>query len=111
MAAFPLAEAKNLRYVVRPHHVSILGDSSGLRHLHGQHHHKIKSVKILGFTSSKSLVELTCHVVFFFCARTCHVVENIKSRELLTLEAHQSSLKCSVPDHNCSKCSPLPIGS
>lgn len=100
MAAFPLAEAKNLRYVVRPHHVSILGDSSGLRHLHGQHHHKIKSVKILGFTSSKSLVELTCHVV-----------ENIKSRELLTLEAHQSSLKCSVPDHNCSKCSPLPIGS
>lgn len=79
-------------------HVSILGDPSGLRHLRGQHHHKIKSVKILGFTSSKSLVELTCHVV-----------ENITSLELLTLEAHQSTVRCSVPAHNCRKCSPLPI--
>ncbi|KAF8684397.1 hypothetical protein HU200_044290 [Digitaria exilis] len=56
-------------------------DPSDMRHMPEQQHHNIKSVKILGFTSSKSLVELTCHVV-----------ENITSLE-----------------HNCSRCSTLPI--
>ncbi|CAN6320739.1 unnamed protein product [Urochloa humidicola] len=79
-------------------HVSIFGDPSDLRQMRGQHHHKIKCVEILGFTSSKSLVELTCHVV-----------ENMPSLERLTLEAHQSSFRCSVPGDNCSKCSELPI--
>ncbi|GJM94680.1 hypothetical protein PR202_ga11350 [Eleusine coracana subsp. coracana] len=40
-------------------HVSIFTDPSDLRK--GQQHHKMKRVKILGFTSAKSLVELTCH--------------------------------------------------
>ena len=79
-------------------HFSILEDPSDLRQMREQHHHKLKSVKILGFTSSKSLIELTCHVA-----------ENITSLERLTLEAHQSSFRCYLPDHNCSKCSPLPI--
>lgn len=79
-------------------HVSVLVDPSDMRHMPEQQHHNIKSVKILGFTSSKSLVELTCHVV-----------ENITSLERLTLEAHQSSLRCSVPADNCSRCSTLPI--
>ncbi|OEL13470.1 hypothetical protein BAE44_0025511, partial [Dichanthelium oligosanthes] len=62
------------------------------------HHHKIKSVKILGFTSSKSLVELTCQVV-----------ENIASLERLTLEAHQISLRCSVPDHTVASALHYPL--
>uniref|UniRef100_K3YBZ5 At1g61320/AtMIF1 LRR domain-containing protein n=1 Tax=Setaria italica TaxID=4555 RepID=K3YBZ5_SETIT len=79
-------------------HISIFTDPLDLRKMPGQQHHKMKRVKILEFTSAKSLVELTCHIV-----------ESITSLERLTLEAHQSSFKCYVPTHNCSKCSPLPI--
>ena len=53
-------------------HVSIFTDPSDLRK--GQQHHKMKRVKILGFTSANSLVELTCHFL-----------ESITSLEHLTL--------------------------
>jgi hypothetical protein len=79
-------------------HVSILTDPPNLRRAREQHHHRIKKVKILGFSSAKSLVELACHVV-----------ESITSLECLTLETHQNFFKCYVPEDNCSKCSALPI--
>ncbi|RLM87111.1 hypothetical protein C2845_PM04G23880 [Panicum miliaceum] len=82
----------------RMEHVSILEDPSDLRQMQEQNHHKLKSVEILGFTSSESLIELACHAA-----------ENVTSLERLTLEAHQSPLRCYLPDHNCSKCSTLPI--
>jgi hypothetical protein len=67
-------------------HVSIFTDPSGLRKMQGQQHHKMKTVKILGFTSAKSLVELTFHIV-----------ESMTSLECLTLETHQSSSRCFEP--------------
>jgi hypothetical protein len=63
-----------------------------------QHHHRIKNVKILNFSSAKSLVELACHVV-----------EHMTSLECLTLETYQSTFRCHVPEHKCIKCSPLAI--
>ncbi|CAL4972687.1 unnamed protein product [Urochloa decumbens] len=78
-------------------HASIFTNPLDLRTMQGQQHHKMKRVKILGFTSAKSLVELTCHIV-----------ESITSLEHLTLEAIQSSFRCSVPAHKRRKCSPLP---
>ncbi|CAN6310494.1 unnamed protein product [Urochloa humidicola] len=79
-------------------HVSIFTDSSDLRKVEGQQHHKMKRVNILGFTSARSLIELTCHFV-----------ESITSLERLTLQAHQSSFRCSVPIYKTNECSPLPI--
>jgi len=79
-------------------HVSIFTDPSNLRKMQGHQHHKVKRVKILGFTSARRLIELTCHVV-----------ESIVSLERLTLQAHQSSFMCSVPFHKTGKCSSFPI--
>jgi hypothetical protein len=79
-------------------HISIFADPLDLRKMPGQQHHKMKRVEILGFTSAKSLVELTCHIV-----------ESVTSLQRLTLEAHQSSFRCSVPAHKRRKCSELPI--
>ncbi|KAG0519719.1 hypothetical protein BDA96_08G010500 [Sorghum bicolor] len=79
-------------------HVSIFSDLSDLRKIQGQQHHKMKTVKILGFTSAKSLIELTCHIV-----------ESMASLECLTLETYQSSSKCFEPADRSNECSPLPI--
>ena len=79
-------------------HVSIFTDPSDLRKIQGQQHHKLRRVKIRGFMSARSLVELTCHFL-----------ESITSLERLTLETYQSRIKCSVPAHRSLKCSPLPI--
>ncbi|CAM0145663.1 unnamed protein product [Urochloa decumbens] len=79
-------------------HVSIFTDPSDLRKMQGQQHHKMKRVKILGFTSARSLIELTCHIV-----------ESTTSLGRLTLETHQSCSRCSVPAHKTSKCSALPV--
>ncbi|XP_062229423.1 putative F-box/LRR-repeat protein At3g49150 [Phragmites australis] len=80
-------------------HVSIFTDPSDLRRMREQHHHKMKSMKIRGFSSAKSLVELTCHVV-----------ESVTSLECLTLETCQSSLRCWLPGNKSGKCTPLPMG-
>ena len=79
-------------------HVSVFTDPSDLRKMQGHQHHKMKRVKVLGFTSAKSLVEFTCHFV-----------ESITSLEHLTLESYQSCARCSVPAHKSRKCSPLPV--
>ncbi|CAL4918895.1 unnamed protein product [Urochloa decumbens] len=44
------------------HHESVLGHSSHWRQM-DEHHSSLKSVKIIGFSSAKSLVELTCYIL------------------------------------------------
>ena len=44
-------------------HASVFEDSSSLRQINEHNYCCLKSVKISGFTSAKSLVELTCHVL------------------------------------------------
>ncbi|XP_062181963.1 uncharacterized protein LOC133886238 isoform X3 [Phragmites australis] len=80
----------------RMEHVSIFADPADLRQMRELHHHNLKSVKITGFCSAKSLVELTCHIV-----------ESITSLECLTLEAPQSILRCCAPYNKSGKCSPM----
>lgn len=79
-------------------HVSIIRDPSDLRRMTEQRHDKLKIVEMLGFSSAKSLVELTCHIA-----------ECLTSLECLKLEACQSSFRCSGPENKGSKCSPLPV--
>ena len=79
-------------------HVSIFTDPSDLRKIQGQQHHKLRRVKIRGFMSARSLVELTCHFL-----------ESITSLEHLTLESYQSRPRCCVPANKRRKCFPLPI--
>uniref|UniRef100_A0A0E0C777 At1g61320/AtMIF1 LRR domain-containing protein n=1 Tax=Oryza meridionalis TaxID=40149 RepID=A0A0E0C777_9ORYZ len=59
----------------RMEHDVISEDSSHLRQMPGHHHDTIKNVKIIGFCSAKSMVELTCHIL-----------ENATSLEGLTLD-------------------------
>ncbi|KAF7066379.1 hypothetical protein CFC21_072373 [Triticum aestivum] len=69
-------------------HESVIRNASQLRRLPQQRHTSLKSVTIVGFSSAKSLVELTCHIV-----------ENATSLERLTLDTShgcQSSGGCSV---------------
>ncbi|KAE8782508.1 hypothetical protein D1007_44175 [Hordeum vulgare] len=75
--ACPVLETFNL--VVsqdRMKHNSVLGDpSSRLRQMPEYQHDNIKNVKITGFCSAKSMVELACHIL-----------ENATSLECLTLD-------------------------
>ncbi|KAL6870579.1 hypothetical protein ACP4OV_014427 [Aristida adscensionis] len=77
-------------------HVSIFEDTSEMRHLREQQHHNLKYVRIVGFTSAKSLIELTCHVI-----------GSATSLEWLSLEPHHSGLRCS--ERESGKCTPLPM--
>ncbi|KAM0906608.1 hypothetical protein ACQ4PT_016663 [Festuca glaucescens] len=47
----------------RMKHRSISGNCSGLRLMPERHHASINNVKIIGFCSAKSMVELTCHIL------------------------------------------------
>ncbi|XP_062182733.1 uncharacterized protein LOC133886860 isoform X2 [Phragmites australis] len=95
--AAPSLETFNLDVFQRyMEHVSIFADPADLRQMRELHHHNLKSVKITGFCSAKSLVELTCHIV-----------ESITSLECLTLEAPQSILRCCAPYNKSGKCSPM----
>uniref|UniRef100_M8BKI3 F-box domain-containing protein n=1 Tax=Aegilops tauschii TaxID=37682 RepID=M8BKI3_AEGTA len=59
----------------RMKHDSVFGDPSHLRQRREYRHENIKTVKISGFCSAKSMVELTCHIL-----------ENAASLECLTLD-------------------------
>ncbi|CAN6269567.1 unnamed protein product [Urochloa humidicola] len=76
--------------------VSVFADPADQRQMGELQHYNLRSVKITGFSSAKSLVELTCHVL-----------KSIISLECLTLEAPQSCLRCSDRDNKSGKCSPL----
>uniref|UniRef100_A0ACD5YGZ4 Uncharacterized protein n=1 Tax=Avena sativa TaxID=4498 RepID=A0ACD5YGZ4_AVESA len=78
-------------------HPSIFADPSDLRKMPEHRHDKLKNVKIVGFSSSKSLVELTCHIL-----------ESTTSLEYLTLDTTDghSPPRCSSV-HNMGKCFPI----
>jgi len=76
----------------------IFADPVDLRQMQELHHHNLRNVSITGFSSAKSLVELTCHVL-----------KSIISLECLTLEAPQSCVRCSDPANKSGKCSPLAL--
>ncbi|CAO2169773.1 unnamed protein product [Urochloa humidicola] len=67
----------------RMEHESVFGASSELRLIPEHHHCCLRNVKMTGFNSAKSLVELTCYVV-----------KNAVSLECLTLDT-LSGLRCS----------------
>ena len=56
-------------------HVSIFEDSLDLRKMPEHSYNRLKSVNIVNFSSAKSLVELTCHIL-----------ESTRSLECLTLD-------------------------
>jgi hypothetical protein len=64
-------------------HESIFGGWSQLRQMPEQHHGSLKTVKIKGFHSAKSLVELTCYIL-----------KNAKSLSCLTLDTTFGEPKC-----------------
>lgn len=72
-------------------------DAICLRQIPEHRHDKLKNVKITGFSATRSLVELICHIM-----------ENTTSLECLTLDTLCTQLRCS--DGNIDVCLP-PIGS
>ncbi|VAI33676.1 unnamed protein product [Triticum turgidum subsp. durum] len=79
-------------------HESIVGDTSHLRQMPGHHHDSLKTVKIIGFSSAKSLVELTCHII-----------ENTSSLESLTLNTTTGHPFDSCLTNNTGKCNLLGV--
>ncbi|CAL4996298.1 unnamed protein product [Urochloa decumbens] len=76
---------------------SIFRQSSYLRQMAEDQHCYLKNVKITGFTSAKSLVELTCYIL-----------KNAVSLEYLTLDTHYSSARrCSDVDSIFGRCRPV----
>uniref|UniRef100_A0A0E0KAK3 At1g61320/AtMIF1 LRR domain-containing protein n=1 Tax=Oryza punctata TaxID=4537 RepID=A0A0E0KAK3_ORYPU len=65
-----------------------------LRQIPEHWHYKLKNVKITGFGATRSLVELTCHIL-----------ENATSLECLTLDTLCTQIRCS--DGNIDVCLPL----
>uniref|UniRef100_A0A0D9Z405 Uncharacterized protein n=1 Tax=Oryza glumipatula TaxID=40148 RepID=A0A0D9Z405_9ORYZ len=65
-----------------------------LRQIPEHRHDKLKNVKITGFSATRSLVELICHIM-----------ENTTSLECLTLDTLCTQLRCS--DGNIDVCLPL----
>jgi hypothetical protein len=61
------------------------------------HNDKLKCVQILSFSSARSLVELTCHIV-----------ESATSLECLTLDSTHGLVRCSV--NKVGRCMPLRRG-
>uniref|UniRef100_A0A8R7QHD3 At1g61320/AtMIF1 LRR domain-containing protein n=1 Tax=Triticum urartu TaxID=4572 RepID=A0A8R7QHD3_TRIUA len=75
---------------------SVLAESShDLRQMPGHVHRNIKDVFIIGFCSAKSMVELTCHML-----------ENAKSLEYLTLNT-SSNPEISCSDSENGRCLPM----
>jgi len=75
---------------------SVFADPADLRQMRELQHHNLRSLRITGFSSVKSLVELTCNIL-----------ESITSLERLTLESTQSVLRCSDRGNKSGKCFPL----
>ncbi|RLN41917.1 uncharacterized protein C2845_PM01G01880 [Panicum miliaceum] len=76
---------------------SIFRYSSDLRQMAEDHHRSLKNVKITGFSSAKSLVELTCYIL-----------KNAVSLECLALDTHDgSTLRCSDTDRIVRQCIPV----
>lgn len=72
------------RFPGRMGHVSIFEDSLDLRKMPEHSYNRLKSVNIVNFSSAKSLVELTCHIL-----------ESTRSLECLTLDTTDGVTRCS----------------
>jgi hypothetical protein len=83
-------------------HESVFGGSLQLRQIPDEQRHghlnSSKSVKIIGFSSAKSLVELTCYVL-----------KNTKSLDCLTLDTTYGDPKCDTVMSGGS-CAPMTEG-
>uniref|UniRef100_A0A0A9DJ19 F-box domain-containing protein n=1 Tax=Arundo donax TaxID=35708 RepID=A0A0A9DJ19_ARUDO len=78
-------------------HESIFADASPLRQMPEHHHGCLKSVKIIGFSSAKSLVELTCHIL-----------KTAVSLECLTLDTIYGHIRCYLKTYK--RCIPIADG-
>ncbi|OEL16618.1 hypothetical protein BAE44_0022363, partial [Dichanthelium oligosanthes] len=79
-------------FQVSMEHKSVFEDSSSLRQMPEHHHCYLRSVKMTGFSSAKSLVELTCHII-----------KNAVSLECLTLDTRHG-FSCSGEDSRGIRC-------
>ncbi|XP_037437181.1 uncharacterized protein LOC119304122 isoform X2 [Triticum dicoccoides] len=93
--ACPVLETFNLFVSQdRMKHDSVLGDpSSRLRQMPEYRHDNIKNVKIIGFCSAKSMVELACHIL-----------ENATSLECLTLDTIRAVFSIDRHIHKTGEC-------
>lgn len=74
----------------RVKHELISAGDSNMRRMPGHHHCNIKNVRIMGFCSAKSMVELTCHIL-----------ENATSLECLTLDTVYDNSSREDTDRSC----------
>ncbi|CAL4996317.1 unnamed protein product [Urochloa decumbens] len=97
--ASPSLETLSLDVPTKPMEDELVsGHSLDLRQMaEGQHRH-LKNVKITGFSSVKSLVELTCYIL-----------KNAVSLECLTLDTHYGyTMRCSDAGRESKHC--IPVG-
>ncbi|VAI25102.1 unnamed protein product [Triticum turgidum subsp. durum] len=80
----------------RMKHDSVFGDPSHLRQRREYRHENIKTVKISGFCSAKSMVELTCHIL-----------ENATSLECLMLDTIDDVDDIGRHVHETGECNPI----
>uniref|UniRef100_A0A0A9GQP7 At1g61320/AtMIF1 LRR domain-containing protein n=1 Tax=Arundo donax TaxID=35708 RepID=A0A0A9GQP7_ARUDO len=83
----------------RMRHESIFGGSPQLRQMPERCHGCLKRVKIIGFSSAKGLVELTCYVL-----------KNAKSLDCLTLDTTYGASRCDSEDSILMECDPMSKG-
>ncbi|GJN22228.1 hypothetical protein PR202_gb09777 [Eleusine coracana subsp. coracana] len=77
--------------------ISIFVDPLDLRTIPEHPHDKLKHVEIINFSSAKSLIELTCHIL-----------QSTRSLERLTLDTTQGFASCSIS--KSGKCVMMPKG-
>jgi hypothetical protein len=77
-------------------HESVFGGSSQLRQMPDHRHGFLKIVKITGFSSEKSLVELTCYII-----------KNAESLEHLTLDTLCGTNRCYLDNSVLKECDPM----
>ncbi|KAL5196729.1 hypothetical protein ABZP36_000241 [Zizania latifolia] len=71
-------------------HDSVFGGCSQLRQLPEHRHSCLKVVEMIGFSSSKSLVELTCCIVKNAASLDCLKLETLRGRERCFGEANKT---------------------
>ncbi|GJN12600.1 hypothetical protein PR202_ga30889 [Eleusine coracana subsp. coracana] len=95
--ASPLLETLTLDVTqLEMHHESVFEGSLQLGQMPAHHHGCLKTVKITGFTSAKSLVELTCYIL-----------KNAESLECLTLDTLSGTSRCYLGISIMSSCDPM----
>ncbi|RCV07501.1 hypothetical protein SETIT_1G249900v2 [Setaria italica] len=76
--------------------ISLLEDPSNLRKISEHRHNKLKRVWMINFSSIKTLVELTCHIL-----------DSTTSLECLTMDTTHGAPRCSCSVNKSGKCLPM----